>query len=145
MTEVSFHHHVPNRMTHACRLVRKAVGSGIKVVVTGDAGVLRQFDRELWTFGQLEFIPHAYTQTGTEPEAVRSPVVLSPSPTVAMHQQMLINLGGPIPDGFERFEKLIEVVTEEQDDAQSARRRYKHYADRGYAIENHNLAPKGGN
>lgn len=143
MTEVSFHFNVPDRLGHACRLVRKAVGSGIKVVVTAESSLLRQFDRELWTFSPAQFIAHAYSQTGTEPEAMRASVVLVDSPATASHQQMLVNLGGPVPVGFERFEKVIELVTGEHDDRAQARIRWKHYADRGYAIVRHDLAAKG--
>ena len=53
---------------------------------------------------------------------------------------MLVNLGAGIPEGFEGFERLIEVVTVEEDDRQQARQRWKHYADRGYAITRHDRA-----
>jgi DNA polymerase III subunit chi len=47
-----------------------------------------------------------------------------------------------VPEGFERFERLIEVVTQDDEDRQRARRRWKHYADRGYAITRRDLALK---
>jgi DNA polymerase-3 subunit chi len=64
-----------------------------------------------------------------------SPVVLADAPRGAPHQEVLVNLGGAVPDGFERFERLIEVVTQDDDDRVQARGRWKHYADRGYAIK----------
>ena len=57
---------------------------------------------------------------------------------------MLVNLGAAVPEGFERFERLIEVVTVEDEDRQRARQRWKHYADRGYAITRHDLAAREG-
>jgi DNA polymerase-3 subunit chi len=71
-----------------------------------------------------------------------SPVVLAESALSAPHQQVLVNLGGSVPEGFERFERLIEVVGPEDEDRQQGRRRWKHYADRGYAITRHDAAPK---
>ncbi len=50
------------------------------------------------------------------------------------HSQVLLNLGHEVPGGFERFERLIEVVSLDDADRQGARGRWKHYADRGYAI-----------
>ena len=48
-----------------------------------------------------------------------------------------------VPQGFERFERLIEVVTGDEGDRLQARSRWKHYADRGYAITRHDLAAHG--
>jgi len=49
-----------------------------------------------------------------------------------------------VPEGFERFERLIELVAQEDGDRQQARARWKHYADRGYAIQRHDLAQREG-
>lgn len=142
MTEVTFHFNAPEKTGYTCRLLRKAVASGAKVVVTGDGGQLRELDVALWTFSALEFIPHCLG--GASPPAVlaASPVVLSESPRSAPHQQVLVNLGGAVPEGFERFERLIEVVGTGDEDRQQGRQRWKHYADRGYAIVKHDAAPK---
>ncbi|MEO7391307.1 MAG: DNA polymerase III subunit chi [Ramlibacter sp.] len=143
MTEVMFHFNAPDKLGHACRLVRKAAATGAKVTVTGDEGLLRELDVALWTFSALEFIPHC--QGGDRPEVVAaSPVVLCGSAGDSPHHGVLVNLGGLVPEGFERFERLIEVVTEEDDDRLQGRKRWKHYADRGYAITRHDLATREG-
>ena len=59
MTEVAFHFNAPDKLAYACRLLRKAVGSGARVVVTAPADVLARLNSLLWTFSQLDFIPHA--------------------------------------------------------------------------------------
>jgi DNA polymerase-3 subunit chi len=141
MTEVAFHFNAPDKLGYACRLLRKAVGSGARVMVTGDTGTLRQLDVALWTFAPLEFLPHCYGEA-TPVALAASPVVLAESVRSAPHQQVLVNLGGAVPEGFERFERLIEVVTQAQEDRLDARRRWKHYADRGYAIVKHDLAAR---
>ena len=142
MTEVMFHFNAPDKVGHACRLLRKAVGTGAKVVVTADSALLRELDVALWTFSALEFLPHCLAATGEPAVLAASPVVLSESARAAPHQQVLVNLGTSVPDGFERFERLIEVVTVEDEDRQRGRQRWKHYADRGYAITRHDLAAK---
>ena len=68
-----------------------------------------------------------------------SPVVLADAPRGTPHQDVLVNLGGRVPEGFERFERLIELVSRDDGDRQQARTRWKHYADRGYAIQTHDL------
>ena len=142
MTEVAFHFNVPDKLAYACRLLRKATGAGSRVVVTGDAEMLRSLDIELWTFSSLEFIPHCHAASAQPQVLAASPVVLAESARATPHQDVLVNLGGRVPEGFERFERLIELVTREDGDRQEARSRWKHYADRGYAIKKHDLAAR---
>lgn len=144
MTEVAFHFNAPDRLDYACRLARKAVAAGSTVVVTGEPALLGELDVAMWTFSALEFVPHCRVGAAAPAALARSPVVLADAPRSAPHQQVLVNLGGPVPDGFERFERLIEVVTGEPEDRQQARLRWKHYADRGYAIVRHDLAAREG-
>ena len=143
MTEVAFHFNAPDKLGYACRLLRKAVGAGARVMVTGGAGTLRDLDVALWTFAPLEFLPHCGAEAAPATLAA-SPVVLAESVRSAPHQQVLVNLGGTVPDGFERFERLIEVVTPDEQDRLDARSRWKHYADRGYAIVRHDVAARAG-
>jgi DNA polymerase-3 subunit chi len=143
MTEVAFHFNAPDKLGYACRLLRKAVGTGARVMVTGGTETLRELDVALWTFAPLEFLPHCSGEAAAATVAA-SPVVLAESVRSAPHQQVLVNLGGAVPDGFERFERLIEVVTGSEQDRLDARRRWKHYADRGYAIQRHDVAARAG-
>jgi DNA polymerase-3 subunit chi len=142
MTEVTFHFNAPDKTGYACRLLRKAVGTGARVVVTGDSALLRELDTALWTFSPLEFLPHCLGSGSPPAVLAASPVVLSESARSAPHQQVLVNLGSSVPEGFERFERLIEVVTVDEEERQQGRRRWKHYADRGYAITRHDLAAR---
>jgi DNA polymerase-3 subunit chi len=142
MTEVAFHFNVPDKLAYACRLLRKAAAAGSKVVVTGEPDQLRTLDTELWTFSPTEFIPHCHVAAADAQVLAASPVLLAESARGTPHLQVLVNLGGTVPDGFERFERLIELVTQEDADRQQARGRWKHYADRGYAITRHDLAAR---
>jgi DNA polymerase-3 subunit chi len=142
MTEVTFHFNAPDKTGYACRLLRKAVASGAKVVVTGEREMLRELDAALWTFSALDFVPHCLGTAGPPAVVAASPVVLAESARSGPHQHVLVNLGPAVPEGFERFERLIEVVTGEDGDRQQARQRWKHYADRGYAIKREDIASR---
>ena len=142
MTEVAFHFNAPDKLAYACRLLRKAVASGAKVVVTGEPQQLRALDVDLWTFAPLEFVAHCYAPASDAAVIGASPVVLADTAAAAPHRQVLVNLGATVPQGFEGFERLIEVVTGEDEDRQQARGRWKHYADRGYAITRHDLGQR---
>lgn len=142
MTEVTFHFNAPEKTGYACRLLRKAVASGAKVVVTGEGSQLRELDTALWTFSALEFVPHCLAASASPAVLAASPVVLVESARGAPHQQVLVNLGSTVPESFERFDRLIEVVGTAEEDRQRGRARWKHYADRGYAIVKHDASPK---
>jgi DNA polymerase III subunit chi len=138
MTEIAFHVNTPDKIGYACRLLRKAWGAGSKVIVTGEPALLRELDAALWTFNPVDFIPHCYDA----PSAVRerTPIVLAEAAQSAPHVEVLLNLGAAVPQGFERFERLIEVVSAEEGDLQQGRLRWKHYASRGYALTRHDRA-----
>ncbi len=142
MTEVSFHFNVPDRTDYTCRLVRKAIRKGARLVVTGPASALAHFDRALWTFEPLEFLPHVLVPPGQPvPERLRAtPVWLMEDATQAGHHEVLVNLGRDAPAGFESFARVIEIVSPDEADRLAARERWKHYAARGYAIEQHEVA-----
>lgn len=143
MTEISFHFNVSDKLAYACRLLRKAINSGVRVVVAGDPPSLTRLDAALWTFSPLDFVPHCFSDS---PEVLlkASPVVLgyppASLPPALLPTQVLLNLGHSSPEGFERFERLIELVGLDDEDRQAARYRWKHYAGRGYDITRHDLA-----
>lgn len=138
MTEITFHVNTPDKVGYACRLLRKAWGAGSKVAVTAEPDLLRELDAALWTFSPVDFIPHCYDAPDAQRE--RTPIVLVDSARSAPHVEVLLNLGAAVPEGFERFERLIEVVSSDQSDLQQGRQRWKHYASRGYAMTRHDRA-----
>lgn len=141
MTAIAFHFNAPDRLGYACRLLRKAVSAGAKVVVTGLSDTLEQLDAVLWTFSPIDFVPHCRLESEPRVLAV-SPVILATSTESVPHQDVLLNLGREVPNGFERFERVIEIVTLENEDRQYARDRWKLYADLGYPITRHDLTLK---
>ena len=139
---MNFHTRVAYPMAYACRLLRKAARQGACVVVTGSAATLETLDAALWTFDPLDFIPHLMPAPGTAvAERFRTtPVWLLQRPTEAIHHQVLVNLGAEAPEGFESFERVIEIVSTDDDSRAAGRQRWKHYISRGYSIVHHEAA-----
>jgi DNA polymerase III subunit chi len=141
VTEISFYFNAPDKVDYACRLLRKAFNAGAKVMVVAEPQALAQLDAALWTFSPVDFIPHCFGDANAGMLAV-TPVVLASSAQVAANGlggQILLNLGGQVPEGFERFERLMELVGAEIEDRLLGRVRWKHYAHRGYALTKHDL------
>jgi DNA polymerase III subunit chi len=141
MTEVHFYTGVTDKTLFACNLVKKAVERGRKVVVyASDAQALARFDQALWTFDPISFVPHVQA---SDPLAARTPVVLArdgdtESDTPGMpHHEVLINLDAQWPKFFSRFDFLMEIVGEADDDQAAGRARWKFYKERGYKLEHH--------
>ncbi|MFM7801951.1 MAG: DNA polymerase III subunit chi [Limnohabitans sp.] len=144
MTEVAFHFNAADKLDYACRLLKKATANSAKVVVVGDTPLLLNLDITLWSLGPSSFIPHCVfgVKDGT---LAFSPVVLVPRdelPDTLPHHQVLLNLGQELIKGFELFERIIEVVTRDEQDKTFARKRWKHYLDRGYPLLRHDLSVK---
>lgn len=142
MTEISFHFNVPDRTLYACRLLRKAGRRGNRVAVTGPAERLTGLDRALWGFDSVEFLPHLVVRQGdaaTLPRLRATPIWLVERTEDAPHHDVLVNLGEQLPEGFESFGRVIEIVSVDESERLAARQRWKHYANRGYAIDRHEV------
>jgi len=141
MTEITFHLNANNKMDYCCRLLRKAYSSKAKVVVKGSEDSLNQLDQALWSFSATDFIPHCHCDA----ESVllkASPIVLTSnieSLDRLPHHQVLLNIGDEIATGYEKFERVIEVVGDKDDDKAKARVRWRHYSQRGYPISTHEV------
>ncbi|MEX3956956.1 DNA polymerase III subunit chi [Trinickia sp. EG282A] len=134
MTRIDFHTNVGDSLLYACRLVRKAYLADQPVIVVADRARLAAFDERLWTFSPLDFVPHCMADSGL---AARTPVVLMADLDEAPHHQVLLNLGAAVPPQFARFERLLEVVGDGDDELAAGRARYRFYRDRGYALNNY--------
>ena len=142
MTEVAFHFNVPDKLAYSCRLLRQAWGSGARVVLMAEPGMLDRLDQLLWTYSALEFLPHCQASAPAATLAA-SPVLLTTALEDCPHHDVLVNLGQAVPAGFERFERFIELVSSADEDRAAGRSRWKHYADRGYALKRYDLANRG--
>lgn len=134
MTNVEFRFNAPDKLGYACTMLRRAVAQRAKVAVTAEPGFLRELDRELWTFDALAFVPHCFANAPAQ-VLDATPIVLCESARSSPHHDVLVNFGTEVPDGFERFERLIEIVAVAEDDRIAGRNRWQHYKSRGYQIQ----------
>jgi len=142
MTNISFHFNVADTHHYVCRLVKKAWQQEKPVLVVGPQDWLDDLDSALWTFSDVDFIPHAFV--GEEADELSDEKVnvwlatLDQINTLAeKHAGFLIYLGDVQPVGFERFERLIEIVPQVENAKVEARKRWSHYKQRGYPLTHH--------
>lgn len=142
MTEVAFHFNAPDKLVYACRFARKVQRSGSRLVIAAPADTLATLDRMLWAMAPQDFVAHC--RDDADEELIHaSPVLLTADARVAPHHEVLLNLNHEVPEGFGSFDRLVEVVSaQDEADRDAARMRWKHYASRGYAITRHDLVQK---
>ncbi len=144
MTQIAFHFGAPDKLAYTCRLLRKAVGSGARVMVRADQATCQRLDVQLWAVSPADFVTHC-NGAAQGSLAVRSSIVFADdSPADPVQLSVLVNLGEGVPAGFDAFKRVIEVVSLEDEDRQQARVRWKQYTSLGYDIERHDLNLKAG-
>jgi DNA polymerase-3 subunit chi len=137
---VDFHLNVEHRLQYACRVVRRARAADCRVLLfSRDADRLARLDTALWTFSALDFVPHVSVDS---PLADRTPVLLAGTLQGATPScPVLINLDDDVPPELPslqgRFERLIEIVSRDDDDRRRARERFRAYRDAGFEPQVH--------
>ena len=131
MTRIDFHTNVADKIAYACRLVRKAYLARTQIVLmTQDAHQCALLDEALWTFSALDFLPHVRSGSAL---AAETPIVLIDSDAGTLpHFDILVNLSRRTPADFSRFQRLIEIIAQDPDDAAAGRQRYAHYKQQNY-------------
>jgi DNA polymerase III subunit chi len=137
MTEVKFFFNVDSKLLFACKLAKKAFTEGRKLVVySPEARRAEEFDRQLWSYEQLGFVPHVRAGHALAGE---TPIVIATDDNNLPHHEALLNLGDEPPSFFSRFEHLREIVSTDDDDRLRARERMKFYKSRGFNVETQDM------
>ena len=123
------------RLSVAARLTEKALGRGHRVFINCDSrDQLDTLDDYLWRFKPSSFVPHCLASTDEVEQ-----VVLGFDDAPGSHNDVLINLALAPPSFFARFERVAEVVTQDEDSLEALRDAWRHYKDRGYPLTKHDL------
>ena len=137
-TRIDFYLDSPDKLQTVSRLVQKALGLAHRLVVlVPDAEAEEAIDRLLWTQPPTGFIPHCRAGSRLVAE---TPVVITHDLGRTDIDDVLVNLGPEIPDHFDRFRRVIEIVGCDEADKAPARERYRLYRDQGHELHRHSLA-----
>jgi DNA polymerase III subunit chi len=138
VADVAFHTGLADKLDYACRLLRKACGQGARLVVVGAAAELDRLDEALWVFEQDEFVPHCRLRGVQAPaeRMKRTPVWLADDAAADVDASVMVNLGPAFEPRFERYARVIELVSRSDDDALAGRQRWRCYTQAGAAPVN---------
>lgn len=137
MTEIVFYTFAGEPLDVARRLAAKAYGQGRQVMIYApDPAVADAVGRLLWSSPALGFVPHC---RDTDALAGETPVLIGANPDVPVQADVLINLDPALPPAFARYERLVEIIGQDDAGRERGRERYRFYQARGYSLTNHDL------
>jgi DNA polymerase III subunit chi len=138
MTSIDFYFNAEDRLQVACRLAGKAFKQGQRMLIYApDPELARRLDAVMWSWPQIGFLPHCMAHA---PLAAETPVLIASGEETPPECGLLLNLGAECPPHFERFNRLFEIVSVQDEEKAQGRDRYRFYQQRGYKISNHDLA-----
>ena len=137
MTRIDFYQLNPERTSYdhvVCQLCQKAYENRqLTLLLTQNQQQSEHLDNRLWTYSDDSFLPHDREQTGD----LVTPILIHDNPDPGGERQLLINLSASVPSSFAQFERVIDLVTEEN--KTQARAHYSYYKERGYPLKHSNL------
>ena len=137
MTKVDFYTGSEDKLRTACKLSHKAMQNGVRVLLhTSDEATAEALDKLLWHYPATAFIPHCRSH---EPSVSNMPVVVGHQGDSFPHSELLISLHTSCLPFFSRFERVIEIVGQEEEDMRLGRERFSFYRDRGYELRHIDL------
>jgi DNA polymerase-3 subunit chi len=142
VTEITFYTFADNPLDVARRVAAKALGQGKQVMIYApDTAVADSIDRLLWTTPALGFVPHC---RDIDPLASETPVLIGTRADALRNADVMINLHHEQPPAFARFERLVEIIGQDETGREQGRARYRFYQTRGYALKTHDLRQQAG-
>lgn len=121
----------------ACTMANKVWKNGnIVYIHTSNKEAAILLDDLLWTFNDISFLPHGLCD---EHNHENIPVLVGWNEQLPEQCQVMINLTEEIPATADKFPRIIEIVTGNNQDRQSARNRYRDYRAGGFELHDHML------
>ena len=138
MSKATFYTHVQDRQSFVCKLVKTIQSKGQKLLIwLPDQAALNDLDTLLWTYEAESFIAHGVVGqdldddlpvllgTGELPQGIRLP-------------EVVLNLSDEFAHTQNQFERVLEIVGNEETALAQARARFQSYKKAGFEIEHFN-------
>ena len=133
MTRIDFHTNIPDKISYACRLARKAYAArGKLVLLAEDAAQAAALNDALWNLSETDFLPHVMAGDAL---AAQTPIIVTDNEQVELpHADMLVNLTRRVPVNVDSFQRVFEIISTDEEDAAAGRKRYVAYKQQSYPL-----------
>jgi DNA polymerase III subunit chi len=127
------------RWLFACRLTEKAYLRDLRVIIASEsAKQAQELDDLLWTFNERAFVPHKICEQEDCLEPATA-VYLTLQPAKLPPPDLLVNLTDRLPDSWERYTRIAEIIDADEDRRRLGRERFKSYRDSKIQLQTHQL------
>ena len=124
------------RQAFACRLIQKTSRLGHKVYVhCADESSAHEMDKLLWSFHEPSFLPHKLINSA----GADCSIEIGYGDNPGEHHDVLLNLALDIPLFFSRFNRIAEIVVQEQSILDATRNSYRQYTNKNYPLHRHDM------
>ncbi|WP_250657632.1 DNA polymerase III subunit chi [Alkalimarinus coralli] len=128
-----------SRLEFLCRLIEKTTKLGHKIYIhTNNEQQATDVDDYLWTYKIESFLPHDLS-TDAPPSA---PVTIGFSNDCQYHNDLLINLASELPAFYKNFERVAEIVTQDDKTLKELRSHYRQIKNDGIEALIHDFRQK---
>jgi DNA polymerase-3 subunit chi len=126
------------RWVFACRLAEKAYLGDLQIGILQDnLSDAKALDDLLWTFNERSFVPHELCIDQKFDPA--TPVHLSLDALKLPAVDLLVNLTDRMPEGFDRFARIAEIMDADPERRRLGRERFKSYRELKFTLESHQI------
>jgi DNA polymerase-3 subunit chi len=127
-----------SKLICVCKVVSKAYKQGLKVYVQSEnAAQVEALDQLLWSFSPASFIPHTIIDEGDS--NCTAPVLIGGCSAPNGWEQLLISLTSAVAADVSRFTRVADFISNNEQDKQSGRDRFKAYRQLGVEPKTHHL------
>jgi DNA polymerase-3 subunit chi len=128
---------VNEHLLFLCKFIEKIYLKNHKLFAYCDTETqAHQLDEFLWTFRADSFIPHHLQDDGPTPPP---PIQIGTKPPSKQFRDLLLNQTPTYPDFSLQFQRVIEVIYEDEQIKQTGREKYRAYQSQGWAVFTHKI------
>ena len=130
MTYIDFYFNVENKFNKIHEVLEREIFRKRKIFISvNDLNSAEALSNFLYTYSPSSFLPHVIGQ-----QEERASIHIDWDHK-SVTDDFMINLKSEISPSFSRYLRLIEIVSQNEEDKKTARDRLKFYRDRGYQIQ----------
>ena len=126
------------RLTFTCKLIESIYQQNHKLFVfCQEKSRAELLDENLWTFKDTSFIPHHLQNEGPTPPA---PIQIGLEAPSKYYRDILLNETCTIPPFYSQFNRIIEIIHDDEEVKIKGRERYRNYQSNGLTIRNYKIS-----
>ena len=123
------------RRLFACRLTEQVYKKGHKVFIyVENSEEAQQLNAQLWTFRDVSFVPHKLVGNND----IVAPITIGHDFSDG-EADILINLTEAVPEFYAKFQRILEIIPNDDVLKEIGRKKYKFYKSNGCELITHDV------